>query len=83
MFDVLHEWSSRPSSKHRRATNDARLPGTSLVQFPDANDLDRPDPEIIPAGFADARLCRAIGGGGATAHSSQTSRGKKIAGCAA
>ena len=33
-----------------------RLPGTSRAQAPDANDLDRPDPEIIPAGFGDSGI---------------------------
>ena len=31
-----------------------RLPGTSRAQSPFTNHLDRPDPEVIPAGFGDS-----------------------------
>jgi hypothetical protein len=44
------------------------LPGTSRVQSAFANDLDRPDQQIIPAGLGDSRFCRERGGGGATEH---------------
>jgi hypothetical protein len=36
---------------HKRAR---RLPGTSRVQSPAANDLDHPGPEIIPAVLEDS-----------------------------
>ncbi len=43
---------------HRASTagllTTGRLPGTSPVQSPDANDLDRPDVEIIPAGLGNS-----------------------------
>ena len=42
----------RASTAGRLTTG--RLPGTSLVQSPDANDLDRPDAEIILPGLGDS-----------------------------
>src|SRR5712671_5774647 len=56
-----------------------RLPGTSRAQAPEANDLDRPDPEIIPAGFGYSGFCRERGGGGSTAPYFRTRHGSKTA----
>ena len=56
----------RASTAGRLTTR--RMPGTSRVQSPNANDLDRPDPEIIPANLGDSGFFREGNGGGSTSH---------------
>src|SRR5205807_7991095 len=60
----------------------SRLPVACRVQSPDANDLDRLDSEIIPAGFGYAGFCRERGGDGSTAPYFWRRLGSETARCA-